>query len=420
MNATSIAAAGARSARKINLAGLAKHARRVAIPVITGAAGAVMLEIDLPFAGSPGADVRNFIVAGALLALALRLVKTRTEGFVALAFWYAGSLSALPAIWSRFFANGMGWGATATLAVILALPAFLAPRRMPVAGAVLAIAFAAVPPLGLVGMGSPIMVAGGFFPGLGFVGLALTLAFFGLSAFRARWAVSLQLAACLFAAMFLFWQPKQPPDDAWAATSHVGAAPEDSFIRAYARIDTVKAQVAEGVRDGAKLIVAPEGTDNLWSDAESNIYWQDVRDAARAAKASVLVGIYSAPLNSPERVDGLADIANGAIYPARVTIPIAMWRPWDRVQFPLHLGASALIPTVHGNAAYLMCYEELLAWPLMFQAVHHPKLLLSAANQWFAEGWLLRPQERSVMIQARLWGLPLLRAVNYAPIKWNE
>ncbi|HEU0276624.1 MAG TPA: hypothetical protein VFQ95_02200, partial [Rhodanobacteraceae bacterium] len=84
--------------------------------------------------------------------------------------------------------------------------------------------------------------------------------------------------------------------------------------------------------------------------------------------------------------------------------------------FPLHLDHAterSLIPTPFGPAAHLICYEELLPWPLEEQELAgRPKLLVSAADQWFATGWLGRAQARSVELQARMWGLPLLRAVN--------
>jgi len=188
-------------------------------------------------------------------------------------------------------------------------------------------------------------------------------------------------------------------------------------MEGFKRQDGSKATVKQALEQGAKLVLMPETTNPLWDDGQA-FYWQDVTGIAAHASAQVLLGVYTNSLSSPEQVDGLVDLASGKIYPASIAMPIAMWRPWSTNSFPLHMrSAGTLIPTAAGPAAHLVCYEELLMWPLATQELHgHPALLLSAANQWFAGGWIARPQSRSVALQARLWGLPLLRAVNHQSV----
>ena len=390
--------------------------RRIAILAASGAGGALMLNVELPSARFAWGYVQGFIVAAVLLAMACRFIASRKEAVAVLLAWYAGSLASIPLIWARFFGDAWGWVAWAGLALVLSLPAVLAPRKRPALGVVVAVAIVAVPPLGLVGLGSPILAAGALFPGWGWIAIALTLAFYGLSAWRAKATVLAQIVMMAWAMIHLPLPAPKPPADAWAATTYMSGQPPKDLDAAYNRQDRAKTLATAALKQGAKVVVLPEGTDRMWSAGQA-FYWRDVTELARREHAQVLVGAYTDRWHH-ERSNGLVDLASDRLYPARMSIPIAMWAPWRaRGSFPLRMNANQPIPTAHGQAAYLICYEELMLWPLAMQeATGHPALLISAANQWFDTGWMLRPQTRSVRIQARLWGLPLIRAVNHAPL----
>jgi apolipoprotein N-acyltransferase len=375
-------------------------------------AGRYAINADLPSAGAWWSITQGFLLAGLLLAIGARVARTRLDGFVLLLGWYLGALLTLPFVWSVFFGTKTGWAAWIGLSLLLAAPAWLTSRRRPALGVALAIVLAAVPPLGFLGMVDPLLCAGAFFPGWGWGGLVLMLVFFILSASRAKWAVLLQIVMLGWGLMMLRLPPPAVPDTSWGATTYTGAYDGSNLVAHYRIQDEAKSMVTGAVVEGAKLIVMPETTNPLWDDG-AKFYWRDVADAARERKAQALIGVYTNPLVSTQRVDGIVDLTSGELYPARVTLPLAMWRPWSHDSFTLHLNATRAIPTPYGPAAYLICYEELLAWPLPWQIAHQrPALLVSIANQWFAQGWLSKPQERAVAMQARLWRLPLIRAVN--------
>lgn len=407
-----------------------KFPKIAAIAKLTGAVcmaalgGALMLNADLPIFQATASQVRNWILAAALFGIALRLIGPRKEGVLVLLAWYAGSLASLPFIWSGFFGNAWGWFAYAGLAATLSLPAFLAPRRWPVVGVLVAIALATVPPLGFFGLGNPLLLAGALFPGAGWAGIALFFVALSLSAVRdgraGKLAVLGQGAVLAWAMIHVAVPAPQPPQTAWAATTYFGENPESNLTATFDAQDKAKAMTTDALNAGAKLVLLPEGTDKLWDDGQA-FYWNDVAALAREKHAQVLIGAYSTPLGGSERADGLVDLTADTLHPARIAVPFGMWVPWRKHgNFELRLGATRPITSEYGQAAYLVCYEELLPWPLMLQmAGERPALLLSVANQWFGEGWLLRPQARSLTLQARLWGLPVIRAVNYAPVDFG-
>ena len=65
------------------------------------------------------------------------------------------------------------------------------------------------------------------------------------------------------------------------------------------------------------------------------------------------------------------------------------------------------------RAAVLMCYEQLLVWPFLSTVFERPTVLVTAANDyWAKETPIPEVQKVSAKSLARLFGMPLLSAVN--------
>jgi len=338
--------------------------------------------------------------------------------------WYLGAGASMPSEWMTFFGGDhiggfLAWGAWAA---IMALAYMIAPRRTPGVGLVTGLVLTAIPPLGLIGLGSPLMAAGALFAGLGWLGLTLTLAFYTLSIAPGRWPVVLIIAVALIATVRNVAPPPSIPATSWSMTTFNGTYPRDLMAQ-FQRQDALKSRVGQAIREGARLIVLPEGAIDNWTDGNS-VYWSDVRAMAKAHHAQILVGVYQSTDDSMHQAaDGLLDLTTGRLYPASMSIPFGMWHPWrssaNDPNFPIQLSAlRKTIPTRFGEAAYSICYEELLLWPLAAKMLaSHPRLIISAANQWFTSPDTARAQTRSIAMQARLWGVPLVRAVNWAPMR---
>ena len=375
--------------------------------------------------GTPLAVPGGFLIALLLLVLGSVMIGARTHGFALLLGWYLVALHPIAPFWNTSFTHGalahLGWPAEALTATILALPAFLAPRRWPALGLVFALLLDALPwPLGPIGLSSPLLAAGALLPGQGFASLAATLGFFALSAVRGkpseRYARITQILMFQMGVYLTLVTPfPSTPIDAWGMTSHAGEVPRLMLEPFYDYQDGFKKPVLDALSEGAKLVVTPEGVNPHWNEDQA-FYWSNVSIAARRHQATVLLGVYRRAPGHPRALqDGLANLGTGAFYPGHMPVPVSMWRPWARSRigsFEMNVSGT-LIPTPYGKAAYLICYEENLLWPLAVQEMHgRPALLLDAANLWFAPGGLGRVQRRSALMQARIWGLPLVRAVN--------
>src|SRR5262249_50986507 len=97
----------------------------------------------------------------------------------------------------------------------------------------------------------------------------------------------------------------------------------------------------------------------------------------------------------------------------RIPVPISMWKPFGADGARMHLIGTAVVPIRDERAAILICYEQLLIWPVVNSLFDGPTVLLALANQHWATGTLV-PQHQLLALTAwsHLFGTPYLAAVN--------
>ncbi len=367
--------------------------------------------------GQQGEVAQGFILGAMLLALVWRGVNRPRQAYVIMLGWYLGACAVIPGIWAGFFGGTGGVAIWIVLSILLA-SAYLLPGRYARFGLVTGVLLTTIPPLGLVGMASPLLAAGALFPGLGWAAIALMLIFLLLSGIPTKWAEIGLVAMALWGIVHVGQPMPQPPAAAWGMQSYEGAA-GSTIADLFARQDRFKTLVRQALLQGAKLIVVPEGADPLWDDGQA-FYWSDIARLAKQERAQVLLGVYTRGFPPRQSVDGLVDLTTGKLYRAAIPMPIGMWKPWESnpwvSNFLPDLSVVETLPTAYEIAAYSICYENLLLWPLLHTMVashHHPVMLIAADNQWFAGERLATPQMRSLRMQAAIFRLPLVRAINW-------
>jgi apolipoprotein N-acyltransferase len=101
------------------------------------------------------------------------------------------------------------------------------------------------------------------------------------------------------------------------------------------------------------------------------------------------------------------------VYYQRIPVPLGMWKPLSHQGAPLNLFGPGTISVQNQRAAVLICYEQLLIWPFLSSAFEHPTVLLTASNDYWAKRTPIpEVQKASASSLARLFGIPLLSAVN--------
>lgn len=90
-----------------------------------------------------------------------------------------------------------------------------------------------------------------------------------------------------------------------------------------------------------------------------------------------------------------------------------MYNPLARESVPLHFFGPGSIHVGESKVAVLLCYEQLLLWPMLTSAIESPDIYVGLANDYWAKGTMIPSLQReSATAWARLFGISYLAAVN--------
>jgi apolipoprotein N-acyltransferase len=206
----------------------------------------------------------------------------------------------------------------------------------------------------------------------------------------------------------------------------------------------------------AEVIVFPETVVPRWTAATELLWAQSLLDLSENGK-TILVGaelplLSSCPGNSSERLrrydfsaavavlrSGLPEVprrcapvatfdhpeidayqnsivirgAQQATFIQRIPVPVGMWHPFGKDGVPLNLSAPGVVRIKNQRAAILICYEQLLTWPVLSSMLEHPNILVAVANDYWVSGTSIpRYQTNAIQSWARLFFLPRISATN--------
>jgi len=318
----------------------------------------------------------------------------------------------------------------------------------------LAFVTTSVPPLGIIGFISPLTSAGYLFPSTSWVGLAAVALLPGvlLAARGMAPRVRLPVACLAFAACGLLAIGGRVRTTLEAETipgwvgvnTHFGDLSQP--FRDYAAATFVQRKAAESP---ARVLIFPEFIVPRWSEA-TLAFWRRTLDRCRKRGQVLVIGAglpsnvrmkndrptfdFAAAIDalesrdssslgttkaftgsSPESVENtllILGASSGKLY-QRVPVPIGMWRPFSNVSVPLRLNGPGVIDIDHQRTAVLICYEEILTFPVLASMLQNPTAIIGISNSfWFDETTIPDYQAAALRGWARLFQLPLFMAVN--------
>jgi predicted amidohydrolase len=314
----------------------------------------------------------------------------------------------------------------------------------------LALGVAAVPPLGIIGWASPLTAAGFLFPATAWIGLLVCAACAStLGVFPRACGVS----AILLAALANTIHPNSvPPPSGWQAITTEFGAVAHSTLSAEEEYTIAETIQRKALSSHASVIVFPETVVPYWT-AATDEFWRPTFDRLRSERKTILLGAlvprfdqdrplpqqidFSAELAAlkagvlPMRLNGPQDrrtsnssgsyfnalIVRGADVTAfrqRIPVPIAMWNPFTTQGAPINLLGPGILRVRGERVAVLICYEQLLVWPVLASMAQHPTIMVAIANDhWATDTTIPRSQLSAVRAWSRLFAIPYLSAVNF-------
>lgn len=397
------------------------------------------------------------LAAAAAMPLACLSTGTRRAAFKSALAYYSAALwpitPGLAAYWKSAtpLIPAVLW---IVAAILLSLPwtmAWTMRRVHCLWRAPLALLATVLPPLGVIGLASPITGAGYLFPGTGWAGLAIVALLPGVllsvHSLRVRTLiVGLAVAFCV--GSHLSYGGDTKPPRGWATIN----TQFGDLSRPFRDFEAAQFIQRKAEQSSARVLIFPEAVVPRWSEATEG-FWQETlqRCRQRGQILAIGAGLPSRPTrNERERLSDLRSydfrqaiealkgvdvpaIRAGVSPPApepidntllvvgaesgtfyqRVPVPLGMWRPFDRLSVPLRLNAPGVLAIDHQRAAVLICYEQMLTFPMLESMLHHPTVIVGISNTFWLDGTTVpRYQANAIPAWSKLFHLPYLLAVN--------
>lgn len=276
----------------------------------------------------------------------------------------------------------------------------------------------ALPPFGIMGWAHPFTAAGVLFPGWSWFGLLAISALLAGMATR-HWP----LVGIIIASLWI-WSTIDVGDRREATRAPRGWLGQDLEMGAELGRDVgierqraLIARVREGAGNqvGETIVVLPESTLGFWTSGTRHL-WQ--RELAGTG-ITVLAG---AAEILPDGYDNvlvlISERGQEVVYRQRMPVPGSMWQPWQRLRQEQG-GARARFfenPVVRigdQNVATLICYEQLIVWPVLHSLFYDVDVVIAVGNGWWTNGTdIIDIQRANVEAWGRLFDKPLVFSFN--------
>ncbi|MDR6758736.1 hypothetical protein J2Y48_004044 [Mycoplana sp. BE70] len=343
------------------------------------------------------------------------LSRTRWHAAVVSAAYFLAASRGLPQGVANFYSSGIWPGlllwliASAGFVIVhAALWTDHADWRKPLRYLIACVVMA-IPPFGITGWAHPITAAGVLFPAWGWLGLVMLAAGLALMTTR-RWPA----AAIAMTGIWLWsaaeWTEASLPASWQGVDLEMGSSlgRDTSLKRQDALIGIVRRQAPGSV-------VLPESALGFWTPTLARL-WQT---ALAGTKTTVIAGAALIDADGYDNVLVSISAAGSAIlYRERMPVPGSMWQPWNSLfgeggGARAHFFANPAVEVAGSKIAPLICYEQLIVWPVLQSMLHDPGVIVAVGNGWWTVGTsIVDIQRASARAWARLFHKPVIFSFN--------
>ncbi|AQQ08216.1 conjugal transfer protein TraB (plasmid) [Roseibium algicola] len=349
------------------------------------------------WAYSPSRSVAALVAAAHFLGASRGLPQGASIFFgsqyaIGIGLWFAASL-VFVAVYSALWSGRSGW-----------------PRMLRY---LIASVLMSLPPFGIMGWASPITAAGVLFPGWSWFGLAAT-AILLLMMTTSLWRIAVPIVAGCAAWSAAFWTDPNVIEG-WTGINTTFRYEGAGQHAGYEQQQETIAMVRKAAGQGAKVAVLPESALGLWTPTTERLW----TDALSDLSVTVIGGAAAIQKSGYDTV--MVEIAKSdtrILYRERMPVPVSMWQPWRRLTGDggganAYIFYNPVMPVAGYRAAPLICYEQLIIWPVLQSMALNADIIVAIANGWWTGGSNITAIQRaSVTAWAKLFDVPLVIAFN--------
>ncbi|MDL2406143.1 conjugal transfer protein TraB [Rhizobium calliandrae] len=270
-----------------------------------------------------------------------------------------------------------------------------------------------VPPFGILGWAHPLTAAGVLFPKLGWGGLIATAASLSILTTRHRSLVTVALGGFwLWSAAH--WTNPILPAGWYSVDLREGASlgRENTLSR---HRDIAAILLSGSSPPSSKIALLPESALGFWTPTTAR-FWQ--RQLAATDLTVVAGATVVGDVGYDNVLIGVSKTGSSILYRERMPVPGSMWQPWRTWSGQIggaraYFFANPIIDIGGYRAAPLICYEQLLVWPILQSALHDPNIIIAVGNGWWTAGTsIVQIQKASTQAWALLFDKPLALSFN--------
>ena len=275
-----------------------------------------------------------------------------------------------------------------------------------------AAALIGLPPFGITGWAHPLTAAGVVFPGWGWWGLAAGTASLLVMVTRHWPAAAIGLGGFWLWSAATWTEPKLPEGWRGVDLEYGQTLGRDVSLKYHS--DLI-AMVSTAAGEGVHVVVLPESTLGFWTPTVARL-WQE---GLNGLDVTVVAGAAVIDAQGYDNVMvAVGSNAAGILYKERMPVPVSMWQPWLRWTgqgggAQAHLFANPVAEVGTTRIAPLICYEQLILWPVLQSMLQSPDVIVATGNGWWTRGTsIVAIQKASVTAWAKLFDLPVVMAFN--------
>lgn len=362
-----------------------------------------------------------------VLPLGWGMARTRVAASMLVMGYFLASTRGLPVGALVFFGDSapqwFGWVLWGAACALLTAPFCLlwSPRRraldwrFPAAAAV-----SVIPPLAIIGWVNPLAVAGVIFPGFGWAGVVLALGMMSALAVR-HWKSIAVLALVSIIANWAAVLIEVKVPSGWQGvdtnfSGQSGAGNDAGHLLASMRRVAWLNQFATTMPANSVRVLPENILGTLDGVAEFSL--QATVAALNARGSRLLVGAEVPQPNGQFKNVVMVLGANKGdkqVAIQNIPVPYSMWKPWTSDGAVADLFGRQNWLLVNGlRAGVVVCYEETLAYSLMWMMINKPDLIVAVSNVWWARNTSVPNIQRQMTNSfGRLFGVPVVDSRNF-------
>ncbi len=355
----------------------------------------------------------NLLPVSLLFPFLFGLAQRRSQATMLSATYFLAASSGLPKGAATFFESDIWTGIALWLlaSTIFVLVHSVLWRRSEAAralGFLCATAIMALPPAGIVGWASPLTAAGILFPGTHWFGLLAIIGFIYVLARHQRPVVCLAALAIVWGIGLQVGPPVSRPQS-WTGiqTAFTYSSGSRDFERSFQLLQNAGSVIPDAE---TPIVLLPEGAAG-WRTPTSERSWKRL---AQQTGKTIYAGAEQVHENGYD--NALARItADGyeIVYRQRMPVPVSMWKPWSDRSTQAYIFLQPVVELDGTPSAVLICYEQLLIWPILHSRSAGAEQIVGIANDWWARDTNIPAIQHATMIAwARLFDMPLIESFN--------